>query len=200
MEHMRIDRFGTIKYPEYFDWTPHVDLSEIIKRLQADFNINPPTKPREKKFPEIESNVKAFAGRIKCEDDLIEVLRNSQEYQDIENLKIKMMNENKALCNLIVNKKKGYLERLKKNEAKLKVYQEWVEKYEVLQKKVDDSNKHFRENVLIQSLSRIESNSVNEAAKILFNFMNKSMQVNNFMTRYNEEVKTQKIAMMIKKI
>ena len=200
MEHMRIDRFGTIKYPEYFEWTPTVNLVDIIKRLQADLNTNPPTKPKEKKFPEIESNVKAFAGRIKCEDDLIEVLRNTQEYKDSENFKIKMMNENKSLSNLILGKKKEFLERLKKNEKNLKVYQELVENFEVLHEKAEESNKHFRENVLIQSLNRIESYSVNQASKILFNFMQKRLELNDFMARYKEEVKTQKIVMMVKKI
>lgn len=199
-EHALIDRFGVIRYPEYFDWTPTTAFSEILLRLQLELNKTPPTKLQQQKFPEIENHVKAFAGRINCQDDLIEVLRNYKEYKESENIRIKMMNDNKALANLLQIQKKEYEERFKANQNFISAYQNWVRYFESLQKKVEDKNKNFRENDLMQCLRRIELKSVSEAKEKLNKFMMNEIGVNEFVKLYKNEVKTQKIVMMIKNI
>ena len=200
LEHPLIDRFKVINYPEYFDWTPSVVFSEILLRLQSEFNSNPPTKKREKKFIDIENHVKAFAGRINCQDDLIEVLRNSQEYQKIDNFRLKMMNENKLLAYSVANQKKEYIERLKTNQHLISLYQRWIIYFEDLQKRVEEKNKNFEENEVMQCLRKIEYKSAAEAKEKLISFMGKKIGVNEFVKAYKNEVKTQKIAMMIKGI
>jgi hypothetical protein len=199
VQHPIVDVFGTIHYPEYFDWRPSFNLCTIITKIHSELLKIPPVLHNGTKFPNLEFFVKSYPGRISSENDLIQVLRNSPEYKSSEEFKRNLIEKNKKLANLLIEKKKEYMNKFEKFQKEREDYQRYLKYLEDLEDRIRNNNEDFRNRVALDALRKIELETTSDAGKVYLNFVNKKCKLDEFVENYRNAVRKLKFVQLVKK-
>jgi predicted nuclease with TOPRIM domain len=196
--HPLIDIFGIINYPEFDVWEENFDFCNILSNIQYTFSLSPPVPLKEKTFPDFQNIIRSHNISIKKDNDLIKVVKLSEEYKALETVKNEYIDENTKLAEELIRKKQDYLKRVQENSAKIEKYQEVKQKITELEKEVERVQENLHKNVTPNKQREIEHRSQVAANSVLTQFMHKQLGVNDFIENYISLIKDSKKISLIK--
>ena len=190
--HPQIDIFGVINYPEFDTWEENFDFCNILHRIQFEFSRNPPIPVKEKNFPDFQNLIRSQNISIQKENDLIKIVKLTEEYKALETVKDQYIEDNTKLVKELIRKKEDYLKRVEDSKERIEEYLRVKEQILQLEKEAEKAQDNVNRIVVPNRLRETELKTQMAANSVLTQFMQKQIAVDDFIENYTSLLKDSK--------
>ena len=198
VDHHLVNLFGTINYPEFYNWNVSTNLINVISNIHQEFLNNPPKPATSASLPDFKEYLKHFSQRLENESDIIKFLYTVKEYKEIVDKKIRILRENIELAEDNIEAKKEYNRLFDKDFQVISKIQELQNKFGSLLGEYNQV-KNSSSQSFVQNINEVKNDLNKEASDIFKSFTNKQITAEEFIERYQIPVKKIKLLQMISK-
>lgn len=197
VKHPIVDIFGFIKYNEYYNWLPDIDICKILLRIKNEFESYPPIPSAVPNFPDFMLYANQLGHRMKTESDVQQVIRSTPEYSLLKMERDALIESNTKALSETTLSKQAYNTQYQTNQSLIIEYRRMQNKISELSEKINQLQQKTNE-ALPKYIEELEREYSIRANDIYSKLLKKEITSGEFCEKYQEFTKFIKLIQLAK--
>jgi hypothetical protein len=192
-----VDIFGFIKYNEYYNWQPDIDICKILLRIKNEFELYPPVPSDAPNFPDFRLYVNQLGHLMKTESDVQQVIRSTPEYSLLKTERDTLIESNTNTLLETTSSKQAYNTLYQANVPQITEYNRMQNKISELTETISKLQQKTNE-ALPKYIEELEKEYTIRANETYTKLLKKEITSGEFCEKYQEFTKFIKLIQLAK--